>query len=89
MYCIYGKNGERIFLIDRGALTTEQYRAKILEEHVMSFAGSVGNDFLLMQNNARPHPARMIIQYPEEVDFPKMDCPTQSPDLIPIEHIWD
>ena len=43
--------------------TAVRYRDKILDPIVRPFAGAIGNNFILMQNNARPHTARLTINY--------------------------
>jgi hypothetical protein len=41
-----------------------------------------------MQDNARPHKAKVVKDYYDENEVEVLDWPPQSPDLNPIEQVW-
>ncbi|GFX70700.1 DDE_3 domain-containing protein, partial [Trichonephila clavipes] len=53
------------------------------------YAAAIGNDFILMDDNARPHRAQIVEEYLEDHGLERMEWPARSPDLNPIEHLLD
>ncbi|GFU67941.1 transposable element Tcb2 transposase [Trichonephila clavipes] len=72
-----------------GTVTGLRYRDEILDPYVRPYAAAIGNDFILMDDNARPHRARIVEEYLEDHGLERMEWPARSPDLNPIEHFWD
>jgi hypothetical protein len=67
--------------VGQGALNAHRYIAQILEPHVVPFAPFVGSNFLFMQDNARPHVARVVTRYFEEVQIQKIRLACKEPGL--------
>ena len=78
-----------LIVIAGGSLTGVRYRDEVLRPVVVPIARAIGQNFILMQDNARAHIARVAMDFLENEGIETMPWPARSPDLNPIEHAWD
>lgn len=69
-------------------LTGVRYIEEILD-HVVHYAGVIGDNFLLMHNSVRPHTTHAVTNNLGHVGIPVMELPPRSPDIHLIEDLWD
>ena len=76
-------------VILNGAITGLRYRDEVVRPHIVPFLQQHGPGLTLQQDNARPHVARVVQDDLHARQIPTMLWPARSPDLSPIEHVWD
>ncbi|UYV72108.1 hypothetical protein LAZ67_9001837 [Cordylochernes scorpioides] len=88
---VWRRRGERsnpaaIVEHPNGTMTAQRYVDYVLRPVTLPYLQGVPNA-LYQQDNARPHTARISQQALQDVQM--LPWPPYSPDLSPIEHVWD
>ena len=83
--CIEGRTD---LVIINGNLNSNRYVQNILEPHVLPIAGAMDDPraFVLVDDNARPHRSHIVDNFIAENDINRMEWPSKSPDINPIEN---
>ena len=74
-------------IIVAGNMTAVRYRDEILRPVAVPLVQQ--RNLILQQDNARPHVARVCQDFLANNNIAPLAWPPYSPDLTPIEHIWD
>ena len=83
-------NGKTDLVILGGNLTAQRYRDEVLAPVVVPYVNAQNGNVVFQHDNARPHVARLTQQYLRANQINVMNpWPAKSPDLSPIEHVWD
>ena len=73
----------------QGRVTGVYYRDNNLAPIVLPFARHAGRRFIFQDDNARAHRVCVVNDYLQHDHIDRMPWPAMSPDLSPIEHVWD
>ena len=95
----YGKRGIMVHLamsadgiisIERlhGPITGGKYSEFLVSTLLPTIRARLGNEFLLQQDNAPPHAARITKELLVAEGVKTIDWPPYSPDLNPVENLW-
>ncbi|GFW71792.1 transposable element Tc3 transposase [Trichonephila clavipes] len=85
-----GESGEAAIISRtslKGTVNGTRYCNDILLPYVRLFRGTIGLQFLFMDDNAPCHRTVAAEQLLESEDIERMDGPARFPDLNPIEHV--
>ena len=74
-------------IVIAGKLTGVRYRDEIFRPVAVPFVQQY--HLIFQQDNARPHVARVCQDFLASHNINPLDWPPYSPDLSPIEHLWD
>ncbi|KAK3104731.1 hypothetical protein FSP39_008898 [Pinctada imbricata] len=77
-----------LIVID-GTLTAQRYINEVLRPAVVPFFAAHRDVTQFQQDNARPHSARLTAAFLRQQRIDTLPWPAFSPDLSPIEHLWD
>ncbi|GFS58742.1 transposable element Tcb2 transposase [Trichonephila clavipes] len=76
-----------LYIIRDGPLTARRYRDEILRPIVVPYAAAIGDDFILMDDNCRPHSTTLVEDFLFEEGIVRMERPACSPDMNTIKNV--
>lgn len=79
--------GRTVALQIQGTLTAARYRDEVVLPIIVPTVHQ--HELILQQDNARPHVARVVMATMRNHNVRILPWPSRSPDLSPIEQLWD
>ncbi|GFU84799.1 transposable element Tc3 transposase [Trichonephila clavipes] len=70
-------------------MTGQRYIDEVLLPHVRLFLGAVGDKFVFMDDNVTCHRTLAVQDCLDSEGIQRLVWPAPSPDLSPIENVWD
>nr|CAH7732366.1 unnamed protein product [Callosobruchus chinensis] len=82
-------NGRKQLICILETMTGACYLQNIIDAIVQPLRNEIGELFIFMDDNASPHRTRAVQQALQNGSIARLEWPAMSPDMSPIEDVWD